>query len=131
METDLGTSSRTGLPAWGISLITLVVSIFFLFILASALGSLKFLGDAAEPIAYVCYDILIAIACFMICRREPASVWYVPLICNIPCFIAAVVEPSFWVTSLGILVGGGFVASIGAAVGGSIAGRRAITQPIR
>jgi hypothetical protein len=47
----------------------------------------------------------------------------VPVICNIPCVIAAVVEPNFWATSLGILLGGGFAASIGAAIGGRVVGR--------
>ena len=122
-------SHLAGIPAWALSLITLIVSFLLLFILASILGSLKiFSENSSELIAYIFYDILIAVACFIICRTHPKSVWYTPVICNVPCIIAAFVEPNFWVSPLGIVFGSGFVLSVIGAIVGARIGRRLINQ---
>jgi len=118
-----------GIPAWGLSLITLIVSFFLLFILASLLGSFKIISEnLSELIAYMFYDILIAIACFIICRTHPKSVWYTPLICSFPCIIAAFAEPNFWVSPLGIVLGSGFVLSVMGAIIGASIGRRLVNR---
>ncbi|MFC1731079.1 hypothetical protein ACFL6I_12165 [candidate division KSB1 bacterium] len=122
-------SYLAGIPAWALSLITLIVSFFLLFILASLLGSLKIISDnSGELIAYIIYDILIALACFTICRTHPKSVWYTPVICSLLCIISAFVEPTFWVSPLGILLGSGFVLSVMGAIIGASMGRRLINR---
>jgi hypothetical protein len=122
-------SRLAGIPAWALSLITLIVAFLLLFILAAILDSLKILSDSSrELIAYIFYDILIAIACFTICRTHPKSVWYTPIICSAPCIIAAIVEPTFWITRLWILLGCGFLLSVIGAIFGASIGRRIINQ---
>ena len=122
-------SGLAGIPAWGLSLMTFFVSIILLFILASLLVSLKIISDnSSELIAYIFYDILIAIACFTICRTHPKSVLYTPLICSLPCIIAAFAEPNFWVSPLGIVLGSGFVLSVMGAIIGASIGRRLVNR---
>ena len=78
----------------------------------------------ALGIAYIFYDIIIALACFFICRKNPKSVWYVPMLCNIPGIIAALVEPNFWTTPMWIVFLSGWVLSIISAIFGTKAGFR-------
>ncbi len=114
-----------GLPSWGLSLITALSSLFVLFFLATLLDSLlKNNEDINEWIAYIIYDIIIAIACFFICRHNPKSIWYVPILCNTAGIIAAIIEPNFWITFLWIVVCGGWVLSLLGAISGAIVGKR-------
>ena len=54
-----------GIPSWGLSLLTALLSVVILFILAALLGSISKIDDnISEGIAYIIYDIIIAIACF-------------------------------------------------------------------
>lgn len=115
----------SSIPAWALSLITLVVSLLFLFIIAAVIGSLKIFSYGwNEIIAYLLYDILITFACFTICRRYPKSVWYTPVICGAPIIFVAFFEPNFWVTAWGVVFGIGFVLCLIGAITGAILGRR-------
>ena len=116
--------SRT--PSWVLSLITAFLSVFVLMFLASILSDVAKSGDIGESIAYISYGILIAIGCFFICRHNPKSIWYVPILCNIFGIISAVVEPNFWITSLWMVICGGWVLSLLGAIAGTIAGQRTI-----
>lgn len=114
-----------GLPSWGLSLITALSSLIILFFLASLLGSLlKNNEEVSEWIAYIIYDFIIAIACFFICRHNPKSIWYVPILCNTAGIMAAIIEPNFWITFLWIVVCGGWVLSLLGAISGAIVGKR-------
>jgi hypothetical protein len=72
-----------GIPSWRLSLFAAIFSLVILFIIADLLGSILNIDkNFGEGIAYIIYDILIAAACFFICRNNPKSIWYVPIICN-------------------------------------------------
>jgi len=116
-----------GIPSWGLSLITSLLSLIFLMFFASILGSYSQLDEnISEGIAYISYNILIAIACFYICRNNPKSFWYVPIICNTVGIISAIVEPNFWITPLWIVICGGWILSIIGAISGAKVGKRSI-----
>jgi len=85
--------------------------------------------SSTEIITTIFYDILIAIACFFICRTHPKSVWYTPVICNALGIISAIFDPNFWTTSsTWIFWGGSFVLSIIGAIIGARIGRRIMNQ---
>jgi len=114
-----------GIPSWGLSLITAALSLVFLFLLAALLSFIPKIGeDIGELIAYISYDIIIAGACFFICRHNPKSIWYVPILSNTMGIISAIVEPNFWISALWIVVCGGWVLSTIGAISGAIIGRR-------
>ena len=120
-----------GIPSWGLSLLTALLSVVILFILAALLGSISKIDDnISEGIAYIIYDIIIAIACFFICRHNPKSIWYVPILCNTMGIISAIVEPNFWITSLWIVICGGWVLSLIGASSGAMVGKRSILRTI-
>lgn len=126
MEIKEKKSFLSKIPSWGLSLITAFLSLIILMFLANVLADVAKFGDISQLIAYICYDIVIAIACFFICRDNPKSIWYVPVLCNTAGIISAIVEPNFWITFLWIVICGGWVLSLIGAISGSIAGRRII-----
>ena len=95
------------IPSWILALITAFLSIVILLFLANILSDVVKLGDIGESIAYISYGILIAVACYFICRQNPKSIWYVTILCNIFGIISAIVEPNFWITSLWMVICGG------------------------
>ncbi len=114
-----------GLPSWGLALLTAFVSIILLILIASLLGPILPIDkNLSEDIGYIIYGIIVAIACFFICKHNPKSVWYVPIIANIFGIFAAIVEPNFWITYLWILICGGWVLSIIASILGRVVGQR-------
>lgn len=126
METKKKKSLFSRTPSWALALITAFLSIVVLMFLANILSDVAKLGDIGESIAYISYGIMIATACFFICRQNPKSIWYVPILCNIFGIISAVVEPNFWITSLWMVICGGWVLSLTGAIAGAKAGQRTI-----
>ena len=123
--------SLFGIPSWGLSLLTALLSTIILFSLASLLPYItKISENITEGIAYIIYDIIIAIACFFICRHNPKSIWYVPILCNTVGIITAIVEPNFWITALWIFICGGWVLSLIGAISGTMVGKRSILRAI-
>ena len=119
METKEKKSLFSGTPSWALSIITVVVSVL-LFLLVHPFG---------EVIGYISYDILIIIACFYICMKNPNSVWYAPFICNIIGIMAAFGEENFyWGSKLMIIVCAGWVLSLMGAMIGSKIGRQLIPR---
>lgn len=119
-----------GLPSWGLALLVGFLSFIFLFIFAALLGSILPIDeDISEGIAYVLLGIIIAASCYFICKHNPKSVWYVPIIANIFGIFAAIVEPNFWITYLWILICGGWVLSIIASILGAKVGRGSSLEP--
>jgi len=115
--------SLFGIPSWGLSLLTALLSTIILFVLASLLiYRMRIPENISEGIAYIIYDIIIVIACFFICRHNPKSIWYVPILCNTGGIISAIVEPTFWITSLWIFICGGWVLSLIGAISGAMVG---------
>ena len=99
-------SRLTKIPAWKLSLFTLIVFLILGFILEDAKSSSL---STFQIVGYTFCVIFIAIACFIICRSHPKSVWYTPVICNvlgipaIPMYFftdeVALSELMFWVIS--------------------------------
>ncbi|HUU05236.1 MAG TPA: hypothetical protein VMZ49_05065 [Patescibacteria group bacterium] len=119
-----------GLSSWVLALLTAFLSLTFLFFFVDLLGSiLKIDKDISEIFAYILSGIIIAAACYFICRHNPKSVWYVPIIANIPGIISAIVEPIFWITYLWILICGGWVLSVIAAIIGAKLGQGSSLKP--
>ena len=115
-------------PAWGLSLITLAVSPL-IFIALDSIGSLKIFSDSSsEIILFSFYPILIAVACFFICRTHPKSVWYTPVICNAMIILPVFLDPNFGTGPGSIILGSSFVLSVIGAIVGAIIGRRIINQ---
>lgn len=107
-------------PSWALSVLTLIIATVVLFVTDELVHSF----DKGGLTAYIIYDLLIAAACFFIIRRNPQSVWYVPLICNVLLIISAFVEPNFWRTSMWIPVCSGWVLSLIASSLGILVGKR-------
>ncbi len=82
------------------------------------------INDIGEIPSYIIYAVLIIGACFIICRNDPKSVWYVPIICNIFSFLMPVLDNSFWTTPMGIIISSGVVLSVIAAIFGARMGKR-------
>jgi len=123
--------SLFGIPSWGLSLLTALLSTIVLFFVASLLGHrTRIPENISEGIAYIIYDIIIVIACFFICRHNPKSIWYVPILCNTTGIISAIVEENFWITSMWIFICGGWVLSLIGAISGTMAGKRSILRAI-
>jgi len=120
-----------GLPSWGLSLIIAFSSLILVIFLASILGSILKNEEFAEMIAYIIFDIIIAIASFIICRNNPKSIWYVPIIINAVGIISAIVEPTFWKTSLWMLMCGGWVLSLIGSITGAMLGRHYMNRTVQ
>jgi len=116
MRTDGKKSFLAGISSLALSVITAFLSFFLLFLLAYPFG---------EVIGYISYDIVIVIACFLICKKNPSSIWYVPIICNIVGIIAAFGEENFyWISTLWIIICGGWVLSLIVSIIGARVGKR-------
>jgi hypothetical protein len=129
MNTNKKRSFLAGIHSWGLAAITFVAAIILLFGLAAILGeAFKINENIGDSSAYILYDLFIAACCFFIIRQNPKSIWYVPIICNLAGITSAIVEPNFWITSLWMLICGGWVLSIITSIIGARVGRRAAVK---
>lgn len=125
MKTKKKFTFMKGVPSAIQAFLLALSIILLLFFLAAILGSISFFSEnAGEQVAYIIHAILIAAGCYLICWQNPRSVWYVPVIANIFVIISAVVEPSFWISSLWIYFGSSIVLSVPASVLGAFKGRK-------
>lgn len=117
------------MPSWGLALLTALFSLIFLLFFAALLGLISQIDkNISEGIAYISYDIIIAIACFFICKNNPKSFWYVPVLANTGGIISAIVEPNFWITYLWILICSGWVLSVIGAIIGTVVRKRSMSK---
>jgi hypothetical protein len=128
MNANKKKSFLSGIPSWGLAALAVVASFIVVFGIGEMGEGMKIKNDAVEAIPYIIYGLFIAVCCFFIVRQNPKSIWYVPLICNAVGIIAAIIEPTFWVTSLWMLICGGWVLSIIASIIGYYIGRRSATR---
>ena len=112
----------SGIPSWGLALITLVMAFVFFMQVAEQYTRHEEL-TVGLTIVLILYYLLLIIACFFIVRQNPRSIWYVLLICN-ACTIGMALSADFWATDFWKLLGGSFVLSIVAAIIGALFGRR-------
>ena len=123
-------SKLAGIPAWGLSLMTLFVSIVLLYVFNDESKS-EMLGYTL--ITSIIYVGVIAVACFFICRAHPRSVWYTPVISNALVItmgtVGAIGNPNFRRSSTSwLFFGGCILLSIIAAIIGARIGRRGAIQ---
>ncbi len=125
MGTKRKNSFLTDAPSTVLAVLCLIGATLVLFGLGEGVGNILNINkDIAGAIPYVIFDLLIAGCCFFIVKINPKSIWYVPLICNALGIIAAFAEPSFWKTSLWMLICGGWVLSLIASLLAARTGRK-------
>ena len=113
MEPKTKKSFLSNIPSWMLSVLTVFGATIVLFCLGEGVGQFIRINEGIGGVlAYIIFDIMIALGCFYIVKWNPKSIWYVPLICNVVGIIAAIVEPTFWKTSLWMLICSGWVVSI-------------------
>ena len=114
-----------GIPSWGLALLTMFLAFVVLMIVSDILaGIFKIPEGKGDLVFYILYNLIIAVGCFYICRQNPKSILYVPILCNIIGIISAIVEPTFWKGSLWIVICSGWVLSIIASIIGARMGKR-------
>lgn len=129
MKTNGSRSFLSGIPSWVLAILWFIATVIVLFGLGEGVSELiKIDENVGDPLAYIIFDLLIAVGCFFIVRRNPKSIWYVLLICNVMGIIAAIVEPTFWITSLWMLICSGWVLSLIASIIGARVGRRSAVK---
>src|SRR4030042_1695106 len=114
MKTDGKKSFLVRTPSWALALLTLIGATILMFGIGEGLGPyIKIKGEIGDAIPYILYGIVVAVCCYFIVKKNPSSIWYVPIICNVIGIITAIVEPNFWIsTSMWIPMCGGLVLSI-------------------
>jgi len=126
MKTNKRKSFLTGVPSWGLALLTMFLAFVVLMVVGDILSAIFKIpeSDIGDLVFYILYNLIIAGGCFYICWQNPKSVWYVPVLCNIIGIISAIIEPNFWISSLWIVICGGWLLSIVASIIGARMGKR-------
>lgn len=98
-----------GIPSWGLALLTMVLAFVVLMIVGDILTAIFKIPESngVDLAFYILYNLIIAGGCFYICRQNPKSIFYVPVLCNIVGIISSIVEPTFWSGSLWMVICGG------------------------
>ena len=78
-------------PAWALSLLTIFTLIGFIAIIPDAIPIFR--HEAYEIGSFIFGFIFIILACFLICKKYPTSVWYTPIICNSLTIGLFIIEP--------------------------------------
>jgi hypothetical protein len=118
-----------GIPSWGLALLTTLLAFVVLMVVGDILTAIFRIpeSDTGDLVFYIIYNLIIAGCCFYICRQNPKSIWYVPVLCNIIGIISAIIEPNFWISSLWIAICSGWVLSIILSIiGARLGGRKEI-----
>lgn len=115
-----------GIPSWGLALLTMFLAFVVLMVVGDILTAIFKIPDSngVDLAFYILYNLIIAAGCFYICRQNPKSIWYVPVLCNIIGIISAIIERNFWISSLWIVICGGWALSIIASLIGATVGKR-------
>ena len=137
METQVKKSRLASTPDWAWASFTVMALVVILRIghdpKSSDFGTLQIL-------VWIAYLVVLSVACFLICRKYPKSVWYVPLISNIIGIIGlfanigmaiarAILERGHRTTSTEwIFVIGSVLLSVTAAIAGARIGQRKVDQ---
>lgn len=111
------------IPAWGLSILTMLLSFILVFGVTALLEGLKITGDRVELFLNVVLFLFVATACYLICFIYPRSYWYVPILSNLITIIAAMAEP-IKLTPDWFLVMGGWGFTLLTSLMGAWMGRR-------
>jgi hypothetical protein len=114
------------IPSWGLALLTMLLAFVVLMVVGGIIAAIFRIPESnnSDWVLYTFYNLIIAAGCFFICRQNPKSIWYVPVLCNIIGIISAIIEPNFWISSLWIVICSGWVLSIIAAYTGARRGMK-------
>lgn len=122
MKNKAKKSRLVEIPAWALSLMTFFATIG-LFVL---LDYIPLPGSISTEIGgVIIYVVFLTVACFLICRIHPKSVWYTPLICNALVIFLVIMDPDIWARIIMISI---IVLSVAGAIVGAKIGRRRINQ---
>jgi hypothetical protein len=116
LKTNKKKSLLSGIPPWGLAGLTFIASIMLFFVIGDLGGLLNINEDIGEPILYIIYGIFIAVCCFFIVRKDPESIWFVPIICNALGILIAITSTKFWIKSEWIYLCIGWLLTIIASV---------------
>lgn len=86
--------------------------------------------NISQFIAYIAYDLIIALGCYFLCLKNPYSVWFVPIVCNAAGIVSAILEPNFWISSMWVLTVLGWMISIITSMWGHDIGIKIKREPI-
>ena len=122
-----------GIPSWGLALLTMFLAFVILMVVGDIITAIFKIpeSDIGGLVFYILYNLIIAGGCFYICRQNPKSIWYVPVLCNIIGIISAIIERNFWISSLWIVICSGWVLSIIASLIGARLGSKKEILSIR
>ncbi len=140
MEKKVKKSRLAGVPAWALSVLTLVATIIC-FVIPSDLDmrrelagqSSKYFGPIKlqELIYFIVFLMIIPIVCYFICRTHPKSVWYSTFISNAVGFgmcciviIDSIYNPGDVTLTDWIIWGGSSALAVTGAIIGARIGRR-------
>ena len=131
MKTNKRKSFLAAIRSMGLALIILVVSTWFLIgVFYEMLGEkIKYehpdiwLSQYWDIIVLILYILIITVACFYLVKKNPISIWFVPLICNAYGIVNSIVDTAFWKDSHGIILCLGLVISIVASIIGARIGK--------
>ena len=126
MNTNKRKSFLTGIPSWGLALLTMFLAFVVLMVVGDILTAIFMIpaSDIGDLVFYILYNLIIAGGCFYICWQNPKSVWYVPVLCNIIGIISAIIEPNFWISSLWVIICSGWLLSLISSITGAQFGRK-------
>jgi hypothetical protein len=116
VETQSKVVSNQGIGRDAIAFPTFLTFVLSLPIFGVVMG----VGEAtSEVLAYAIWCVANFALCFFMVRKYPKSTWVLWFPCNLLVFVAAVLEPNFWITDMWKAHAGVVVLSIaGSALGG-------------
>jgi hypothetical protein len=115
-----------GIPSWGLALLTYILAYVVPYAVYGILNAVFKIPEwnSSESLFTIISILIIVVCCFFICKNDPRSILYVPLLCNLFSIIIAIVMPTFWKGSLWIVVCSGWILSIFASILGARIGKR-------
>ena len=115
----------SGIPSWGLALLTMLLAFIVLMIVSDIVAAILKLSEGkGELVFYIFYNLIIAGGCFFICRQNPKSILYVPVLCNILGIFFAIAEPTFCKGTLWIIICSGWALSLIVSIIGALIGKR-------
>lgn len=115
--------SKFGLLGYGAlwAVVAAMVGFILLFLTGYGFSFIEAINTRqAAYIAYMVYNLFIAVSCYFICRRYPSSIYLVVPLANAMGIISSILETGFWDSSLWILVVSGWILSAGTSIAGFI-----------
>ena len=121
-----------GIPSWGLALLTYFLAYALPYVVYGIISEVFKIPEwNGNEFLFTSISVLIiVVCCFFICKNDPRSILYVPLLCNIFSIIVAIIMPTFWKGSLWIVICSGWVLSIFASILGARIGKRNVISKI-